>query len=175
MFKLFQSTQYMKISSIVSRLKNSKKQKIKKSHSKAFTLIELILVIAIIAILTAVVLVSIQGPQKAARDSRRQSDLSQIGKGLQAYYLTHNTYPQSEEISLENDEENAEFAQAMEQGGYFSVLPEDPSYTAGGEYTYKYISSFPDSYLLCAKAESKNGRFCIKQTSGEVRFIENPL
>jgi len=162
------------LSSFLSSIKQ-KLGKAKQKNAKAFTLIELILAIAIIAILAAIVLLSIQGPQAAARDSRRQSDISQISKGLQAYYLTHNTYPQSEEISLENDEENAEFAQAMEQGGYFSVLPEDPSYTAGGEYTYKYISSFPDSYLLCAKAESKNGRFCIKQTSGEVRFIENPL
>ncbi|MFA6336807.1 MAG: FISUMP domain-containing protein, partial [Candidatus Paceibacterota bacterium] len=67
----------------------------------------------------------------------------------------------SEEISLENDEENAEFAQAMEQGGYFSVLPEDPSYTAGGEYTYKYISTSSNSYTLCAKAESKEGYYCV--------------
>ncbi|MFA6336806.1 MAG: prepilin-type N-terminal cleavage/methylation domain-containing protein, partial [Candidatus Paceibacterota bacterium] len=92
------------LSSFLSSIKQ-KLGKAKQKDAKAFTLIELILVVAIIGILTAVVLVSIQGPQAAARDSRRQSDLSQIGKGLQAYYLTHNTYPQSEEISLENDEE----------------------------------------------------------------------
>jgi prepilin-type N-terminal cleavage/methylation domain-containing protein len=128
---------------------------------RGFTLVEIMLSILVIGILSATVLVLIQGPQAAARDSRRQSDISQIGKSLQAYYLTHNTYPQSEEISLENDEESAEFAQAMRTGSYLSIVPEDPSYTAGGEYTYRYISTTSNSYTLCAKAESKEGYYCV--------------
>ncbi|MFA6336914.1 MAG: prepilin-type N-terminal cleavage/methylation domain-containing protein, partial [Candidatus Paceibacterota bacterium] len=86
----------MKLPNFLRRIK--RKPKIKSKKFKAFTLIEMMLAIAIIGILAAVIIVSIQGPQASARDSRRQSDLSQIGKGLQAYYLTHNTYPQSEEI-----------------------------------------------------------------------------
>ncbi|MDD4625418.1 MAG: FISUMP domain-containing protein, partial [Candidatus Pacebacteria bacterium] len=42
-----------------------------------------------------------------------------------------------------------------------SIVPEDPSYTAGGEYTYRYISTTSNSYTLCAKAESKEGYYCV--------------
>jgi uncharacterized protein (TIGR02145 family)/prepilin-type N-terminal cleavage/methylation domain-containing protein len=135
----------------------------------AFTLVELLVVIAIIAILAAIILVFTQGPQASARDSRRQSDLSQIRKSLQAYYLANNSYPatDSDGISLEEDSAaNGTFTQAMKGSGYMSVIPKDPKYTTpAGEYAYKYIATSSDFYTLCAKSEAKGDYFCIDQES----------
>jgi len=49
-----------------------------------------------------------------------------------------------------------------------SIIPRDPSYTAGGDYDYKYISTTSDTYTLCAKSEYKEGYFCADQDSGGI-------
>ena len=139
----------------------------------AFTLIELLVVIAIIVILAAIILVLVRSPQEAARDSRRQSDLSQIKTSLQAYYLANNSYPStgSTGISLEEDSAaNGSFTQAMKGSGYMSVIPKDPSYTTpAGDYTYKYIATTSNAYTLCAKSEAtSDSYFCSTQNSSGV-------
>jgi len=116
-----------------------RKLKFKSKGSRAFTLIELLVVIAIIGILSAIIFVSVSDSQASARDSRRQGELSQIKKSLQAYYLSNNKYPTTtaDGISLEADSDaNGDFTQAMKGSGYMSLIPRDPKYVAGGEYTY---------------------------------------
>ncbi len=65
-----------------------------KNTKKAFTLIELLMVISIIGILSSIVLTSISGATKKARDTVRKSDLSQIQKALEVYQTDHDgRYP----------------------------------------------------------------------------------
>jgi type II secretion system protein G len=149
-----------------------KSEKVKFGSSRAFTLVEILITITILGILASIILVSTNGTREAARDSRRQSDLSQIRKSLQAYYLATGVYPTteaSEGISLQEDSAaNATFTQAMKGGGYMSIIPKDPSYTAGGDYDYKYIATTSDAYTLCAKSEYKGGYFCTDQDNGGI-------
>ncbi len=62
-----------------------------KKH-KGFTLIELLVVIAIIGVLSSVVLVSMGGARKKARDARRQTDMKQVSTSQEMYYTDHEAY-----------------------------------------------------------------------------------
>lgn len=55
-------------------------------RKKGFTLIELLVVIAVIGMLSSIVLVSMGGARKKARDARRQSDLRQISSAMELCY-----------------------------------------------------------------------------------------
>ena len=50
-----------------------------------FTLVELLIVIVVIGILASITIVSYNGAQKRARDSKRIDDVAQIGRGLQLW------------------------------------------------------------------------------------------
>lgn len=54
---------------------------------KGFTLIELLVVISVIGMLAGVVLVGTTGARAKARDARRMSDIDQIRRALELYYL----------------------------------------------------------------------------------------
>jgi uncharacterized protein (TIGR02145 family) len=63
----------------------------------------------------------------------------------------------------------------MKSGGYMSIIPRDPKYTSGGEYTYKYIATTTEAYILCAKTEAKSGYICTDQISGSgLSQVEEP-
>lgn len=62
-------------------------------RQKGFTLIELLVVISIIGLLASVVLVSLNGARKKARDIARKSTLRQIASALELYFSNYNTYP----------------------------------------------------------------------------------
>lgn len=57
---------------------------------KGFTLIELLVVISIISMLAGVILVGTAGSRAKARDARRMSDVDQIRRALELYYLQNN-------------------------------------------------------------------------------------
>jgi type II secretion system protein G len=147
------------------------RKKINNKLNKGFTLVELLTVIAIIAILAAMIVAGTKDIQSSARDARRKSDLSQVRKALQAYYLTKNNYPVTEEsgISLEEDSAaNGPFTQAIKGEGYISVIPKDPQYTVGGDYFYKYLATTSDAYTLGAKTETKEGYIFVDESASEI-------
>lgn len=58
-----------------------------------FTLIEILVAVGIISLLSSVVLVNINSSRLAANDAIKMSDLNQISKALEIYYLDKNQYP----------------------------------------------------------------------------------
>lgn len=63
-----------------------------KQLNRGFTLVELLVVIAIISLIATMGFVSYSGNQKAARDSRRRSDLRQYQELLESYANKNNNY-----------------------------------------------------------------------------------
>jgi hypothetical protein len=125
------------------------------------------------------IFVSMGGAQASARDGRRQSELSQTKKSLQAYYLQNGRYPTTtaDGISLEDDSDtNGTFSQTMKASGYMSIVPRDPKYASSdGAFAYKYIATTTDTFILCAKTEVSDGYACIDQTSGGgIAFSDEP-
>lgn len=64
-----------------------------KKTSRGFTLIELMIVIAVMGTIIAISVGNFISAQVKARDARRKSDLSQIGKAVELYYNDHGQYP----------------------------------------------------------------------------------
>lgn len=61
---------------------------------KGYTLLELLVVIAIISIIATVGLVSFNGTQRKARDTKRRADLRTISNALEQYYsVCGSVYP----------------------------------------------------------------------------------
>lgn len=98
-----------------------------------FTLIEVLVVITIIGLLSSTILVGLDNARRRARDARRISDLRQIQNGLENYFSSAHTYPNSDELY------NA-----------LSGLPNDP---LSGTYGYYRINT--GAYILGACLENE--------------------
>ena len=101
---------------------------------KGFTLIELLVVIAIIGILSSIVLVSMGGARKSARDSTRKADMRQIITAQEMYYGAEDAYFTS-----------ASYPLAI--GTYMPKTPSDP-----GTGTYVWINNTTDAQKFCVYA-----------------------
>lgn len=113
---------------------------INKSQERArgFTLIELLVTIAIIGILASVVFASLNESRKKARDSRRLSEIKDIGLAAERYY---------------QEDLNFVFPDTLDQlAPYFpdSSYKKDPQ---GNDYVYKKQTS-PKAFCVGAKMET---------------------
>lgn len=121
-------------------------------HKKyGFTIVELLIVIVVIAILAAISLVAFNAVQQRARDSSRDSDIAQITKALELYYIDHGKYPLGRgstnintwwTTSSDASWSNLETSLEKYLGG--KSLPKDPQQTAAaamsGGRSYDYYS-----------------------------------
>ena len=115
--------------------------------NKGFTLIELLVVLAIISLLISLLLVRLSMVRREARDTRRVSDLYQVGLALATYNEKFGQYPGT---SGSNDW--ATMKTELESQGFISVVPDDP-----GTNLYEYwVSSDNQEYVLNATLEDPN-------------------
>lgn len=90
-----------------------------------FTLVELLVVVAIIAILSTIILGTLGGARKQARDTKRLADLKQLQTALEFYANSNqDNYPTS--------------LTGLVTGGYVPAAPLDPG---GGAYSYSALGS----------------------------------
>lgn len=130
-------------------------------YIRGFTLLELIIVIAIIGFLASIALSVLDDTRAKGRDAHRASQLQEILKAAELYYADHGVYPDDgvndgNIISLSNVTELL-----IEQGGYLSVMPEDPKWGGDSADGYLYCSSDDgDSFTILMQTEYVGKNYC---------------
>lgn len=108
----------------------------RKNKKQNFTLIETLIVIAIIAIIASAILVSLFGVRGKARDARRKTEISQIGRFLtMTCYLPEGGEGEYDLISLAQEM----LAKNPQYSKFLSQVPKDPKTGTETESKYVYI------------------------------------
>ena len=163
-------------------------------RKKGFTLIELLVVISIIGLLSSVVLASLSGTRKKARDSVRKSDLKQLQLALNLYLSNHDGKFPTEQLIYDtsrgcssnvltcnpyyslgvndggNGWGNVSEAGVVVSEGLIPALPKDPINST--TYMYKIEFNNNNNYCLGAQLESTGAIFYVN--GGEPPF-QNPF
>ncbi len=131
-------------------------------RSWGFTLIELVVVFALMSILLALT-ISLINPihqLNKAKDSRKQSDLSQIRAALDLYYDDNKCYPANLSFGLE--------WKSTQGTIYMKKIPSSPDNAT----PYKYVS---ESSLSCAQWYTIFAKFSVAAQLGNVKNRLCPL
>ncbi|MDR0859970.1 MAG: prepilin-type N-terminal cleavage/methylation domain-containing protein [Candidatus Peribacteria bacterium] len=99
----------------------------KKTALKAFTLVEMLIVIVIIGILIAALLPRLQGAQGMARDTARQTGLSQLQSAIVAYQSLNGKWPNSTGTDSPTSALNTNNLKSLVTSSIMSSLPSDPN------------------------------------------------
>jgi len=140
-------------------------------QKKGFTLIELLVVIAIIGILAGIVLVSMGGARKKARDARRQSDIRQVSAAMEMAYDDSAAECGDAEAYIKSAAMPAKICTT--NGQYLSALPADPQPTTN-PYTWVdntgVCGSIPVGQWYCMYAKLEGGG-CFVATQKGVKAV----
>ena len=137
-----------------------------KKQTQGFTIVELLIVIVVIAILATITLVTYNGIQLRARDSRRAQDMSTIEKALLMYQTLNGGVPKTSTYSSSGPggwdiSTNANWLAFLTAS--YGKMPVDPTNTGTAdpmntyELTYFYFCYPPGSGLLPATSNVRLG------------------
>ena len=120
---------------------------------KGFTVIELLVVIVVIGILTSITIVTYSSIQQRSRDSRRDSDTTQIKIAIEKFHSDKSMYP----ASCGDNTSCPISSLAVELSSYLKTVPHDPINTVNSIGDYQYIRGAvtDDSYALLVSYEAK--------------------
>ena len=107
----------------------------KKYYKHGFSLVELMAVIAIIGILATVVAINVVPFLSRANEEKVKSDLSQLSKALELYFLNEKSYPTTQQglQALKLKPQDLKRPNLYPKDGYIKKLPKDPW---GNPYLY---------------------------------------
>jgi len=120
-----------------------------------FTLIELLITITLIGILSGIIAIAMIGPQRNARNAKRESDVELIRSGLEIYNADCGSYPPTDSV-VGNGTLFGNGSSCLASNKYISKVPVDPS--NGSSYTYNRTAT--STYTLCATLEP-SGSYCV--------------
>jgi len=121
---------------------------------KGFTIVEMLVAIVVIGILISITIVSYSGIQQRARDSERESDITQIKIALEKYHADKSMYPS---VCTDDDIVCTISLLSSELLPYLKAIPHDPRFVSGSVDDYSYVRSdtSDDGYALKVKYEAK--------------------
>jgi len=121
-------------------------EKIREHFKKwGFTLVEIIIIVAIIGIISSIILVSFSGVRERARDAKRKSEITQIGRFLTlSCYLPNGGEGEYDLLVLANEM----LSKYPQYSKYLSNIPKDPK--TGSESQSKYIYIVNADATKCA-------------------------
>lgn len=134
-----------------------------KFQEQGFTLIELLVVISIIGLLASVVLVSLNGARKKARETKRLADIRQLQTALELYYNDNNAYPGDPGYAFTDTTNSVITGPTQALAPYLSKIPNDPSYPPWSSY---YYVGTPTDYGIYYCREIATPSCCYVRTSG---------
>ena len=122
-------------------------------REKAFTLIETLIVVAIIGILAVVVISALSSGTDRARDAKRKTDITQIGRFLATSCYVPNAGVGEYDIADLVSELSVKYSQYAK---FISQIPQDPSTGTDTQSNYKYIVNNSRDCVIYANLENEN-------------------
>ncbi len=132
-----------------------------KNKQQGFTIVELLIVIVVIAILAAITIVAYNGIQNRANDTAVRTDVSNMAKKLQLFYVEKNIYP---DTNIEAEIISTFQGFKASQSAYF---------INGSNVNLVYCTNLPDKNQFAVIGWSKTSNtkgFYVTNTSGVKEF-----
>jgi len=151
-----------------------------------FTLIELLVVISIIGMLSSIVLASLNSARAKARDSKRVSEINQLGKALAFYYDKHGTYPQvsaggftwARSSCATPGGANSEYYSQLQKivdDGFLPSIPKDPINKAGNPQLCYWYFTYGQDVNNCGSTINANAYEYVIYFSTENMTLNLPV